>query len=182
MPTVQIPCNFVGQFKVGDNLRYNCDLLCALVASNAESDFNKMIVLQAGSILEAALIQIIFRAQNYNQEGVPNIAAADRQKIEDLKIDKFAVAIDVLKKYHVLDGVRESVYDDLHRLRKHRNKVHIQEDVKIDGAPRDEEELFTDILVAWSTALNREVLQFLSHHLSRPAHIHGYVGDLEVPA
>ncbi|WP_447929957.1 hypothetical protein [Sphingopyxis fribergensis] len=182
MPTVQIPCNFVGQFKVGDNLRYNCDLLCALAASNVDSSFNKMIVLQAGSILEAALIEIIFRAQNYNLEGVPNIDPVDRQRIEELKIDKFAVTIDVLRKYNVLNGARENVYDDLHRLRKYRNKVHIQEDVKIAGAPRDEEELFTDILVNWSITLNREVLQFLSEHLSRPAHIHGYVGDLEVPA
>jgi len=181
VPTVQIPCNFIGQFKVGDNLRYNCDLLCALAASNVDNSFNKMIVLQTGSIIEAALIEIIFRAQNYNVEGVPNIAAGDRQKIEELKIDKFAVAIDVLRKYGVLNGVRENVYDDLHRLRKYRNKVHIQDDVKIEGAPRDEEDLFTNILVAWSIILNREVLQFLSDHLPRPAHIHGYVGDLEVP-
>lgn len=181
MPTVELPCNFVGDFKVGDNLRYNCDLLCGLTVANDGGVFNKMIVLQVGAILEAALAQIIYRAQNYNQEGVPDIVAADRAKIEGLKIDKFAAVIDVLRKYNVLNGLAPGIYEDLHRLRKFRNKIHIQEDVKIDGAPRDEEDIFTDDLVDWSLLTNRQTLQYLAENLARPVHIHGYVGNLEVP-
>jgi hypothetical protein len=66
----QLPCNFVGEFKVGDNLVYNAGLLCALSEANENGLFNKFIVLQVGAILEAALAQIIYRAQNYNREGV----------------------------------------------------------------------------------------------------------------
>ena len=182
MATIEIDCNFVGSFKVGDNLRYNCDLLCHLVNANADALFGKMIVLQAGAILEAALTQIIYRAQNYNREGVPNIEEADRGKIEESKIDKFAVAIDVLKKYAVLNGLGGDVYDELHRLRRYRNKIHIQEDVKVEGAPRDENAIFTADLTVWALNLNRLVLQHLSDALARPQHIHDYVGSLQIPA
>lgn len=181
MATIEIGCTFVGSFKVGDNLRYNCDLLCGLVDANADGVFGKMVVLQAGAILEAALTQIIYRAQNYNREGVPNIEETDRRKIEESRIDKFAVAIDVLKKYAVLSGLGEEVYDELHRLRRYRNKIHIQEDVKVAGAPRDEDAIFTADLTAWALDLNRRVLQHLSEALARPQHIHDYVGSLHVP-
>jgi hypothetical protein len=96
--TQQIPCNFVGSFKVGDNLVFNADLLRKLTAANEDGAFNKPIVLQVGSIIEAALAEIIYRAQNFNLEGVPNISEADRAEIEGKKIDKFNSVIDVLKK------------------------------------------------------------------------------------
>lgn len=181
MATIEIDCTFVGAFKVGDNLRYNCDLLCGLVDANADGVFGKMIVLQAGAILEAALTQVIYRAQNYNREGVPNIEEADRRRIEESRIDKFAVAIDVLKKYAVLNGLGGQVYDEMHRLRRYRNKIHIQEDVKVAGAPRDENAIFTADLTAWALDLNRRVLQHLSEALARPQHIRDYVGSLHVP-
>ena len=60
--TEEIPCNFVGEFKVGDNLVFNVDLLWELMEANEANEehvFNKLIVLQVGSILEAALAQII---------------------------------------------------------------------------------------------------------------------------
>lgn len=181
MATIEINCTFVGAFKVGDNLRYNCDILCALVNANDETLLGKMIVLQAGAILEAALTQIIYRAQNYNREGVPNIEEVDRRRIAESKIDKFAVAIDVLKKYAVLNGLGEGVYDELHQLRRYRNKIHIQEDVKVAGAPRDEGAIFTPDLTSSALDLNRRVLQYLSEALARPQHISDYVGSLRIP-
>jgi hypothetical protein len=51
----KIPCNFAGDFKVGDNLVFNCKLLCELNEVNKGGMFNKPIVLQTGSILEASL-------------------------------------------------------------------------------------------------------------------------------
>lgn len=181
MPLVEIPCNFVGDFKVGDNLVYNCTVLCSLSELNVDGALNKMVVLQVGSILEAALIQVIYRAQNFNLEGVPNISQQDRVQIEQTRIDKFAVAIDILKKYSVLEGMGADIYEDLHELRKYRNKVHIQEDVKIQGSPRDEANLFTNALAERALRLNCELLHFLSENLARPPHIHGYVGDLIIP-
>jgi hypothetical protein len=123
----EFPCNFVGSFKVGDNLAFNAGVLCKLVETNEDGLFNKLIVLQVGSIMEAALAQIIYRAQTHNREGVPNISEDDRAEIEGQKIDKFHSVIDVLKKYKVLSDLGEDIYEDLHKLRKYRNKVHIQD-------------------------------------------------------
>jgi len=38
--TVEIPCNFVGAFKVGDNLVFNAELLCKLTMTNEGGAFN----------------------------------------------------------------------------------------------------------------------------------------------
>jgi hypothetical protein len=70
-----IKCNFIGDFKVGDNILVNGKALCRLSSTNEGNTFNKLMAVQAGSIVEAALDQIIYRAKNYTTEGVPNIPA-----------------------------------------------------------------------------------------------------------
>lgn len=182
MKTEKIPCNFVGDFKVGDNLVFNAGLLCKLTTANDGSVFNKLIVIQAGSIVEAALDQIIYRAQNYNREGVPNLSEAYRSEIETKKIEKFAVIIDVLKKYGVLDALGRDIYDELHKLRKYRNKVHIQENIDIKDVSRDDSTAFSDDIRDWACGLNIKILKFLSEHLPRPKDLHQYVNPLEVPS
>jgi hypothetical protein len=42
---------------------FNADLLCKLTEANKGGAFNKLVVLQVGSILEAALGQIISRGK-----------------------------------------------------------------------------------------------------------------------
>ncbi len=49
----------------------------------------------------------------------PNIEKEDRRKIEEIKIDKFAIAINVLKKYAVLNSLGEDIYNELHRLQRY---------------------------------------------------------------
>ncbi|WP_411756315.1 transposase [Sinorhizobium meliloti] len=77
-----MPSDFIGDFKVGDNLVYNAGVLRSLCDHNGDGGSNKLVVVQVRAILEAALGQIIYRAQNFNREGVPNIAEVDRQEIE----------------------------------------------------------------------------------------------------
>lgn len=177
--TEEIDCNFVGAFKVGDNLVFNCQLLANLVSVNQDGLFNKFVVLQVGSILEASLAEIIYRAQKFRREGVPNISEADRREIEGKKIDKFNTVIDVLKKYNVLDALDAGVYEELHKLRKYRNKIHIQD--YIDGVSRDEGEAFSAEICNWALDLNRRVLKHLNEHLCRPKELHGFVGPLSIP-
>ena len=100
-----LECNIFGNFKAGDNAGYNSQLLCDLVEANEDGKFNKPIVLQAASLIEVGAFQIFYRAQKYNLEGVPNVSKEDQQKIENKQIDKFAVIIDNLKKYQILDGM-----------------------------------------------------------------------------
>jgi hypothetical protein len=178
---VEVPCNFVGRFKVGDNLVFNTTLLCELVELNPTGAFNKQIVMQVGSILEAALAEVIWRAQNFNREGVPNIPEADRQEIEGKRVDKFNSVIDVLRRHHVLDAIGAETYEELHRLRRFRNKIHIQDDINIEGVSRDEKNAFSDAICDWAIDLNYRVIRYLSDDLARPSHVEGYVAPLTIP-
>jgi hypothetical protein len=177
--TVEIPSNFIGNFKVGDNLVYNAGILCSLCDANTDGEFNKMIVLQVGSIIESALGEIIYRAQHFSREGVPNIVEADRKEIEGKKIDKLNNTIDVMKKYMMMNDLGEGIYDELHKLRKYRNKVHIRDDD--EDLPPDEQDVFADEACTWSLGLNVRVLMHLSEKFSRPQGIDKYVTALRVP-
>lgn len=177
----KIPCNFVGNFKVGDNLVFNCQILSNLVSVNNDDHLNKPIVLQVGSILEASLSEVIYRAQKNNREGVPTISEQDRLEIEDKKIDKFNVVIDVLKKYKVLHSLDTNIYEELHKLRKYRNKIHIQDDINIEDTSKDEKQAFTCEICHWSLNLNKRVIKYLSEHLCRPVPLHVYSNQLSIP-
>jgi len=143
---LDIVCNFIGDFEVADNMVRNGQALCALKAANEDDVFNKLMVIQAGSIVEVALAQIIYRAQNFNREGVPNITEEERLEIADKKVDKLNNIIQLMKKYKILDGLgADEIYDELHKLRKYRNKVHIQDDVDIEGVSRREDRAFTTV-------------------------------------
>lgn len=67
----KIVCKFIGDFKVGGNLVRNADALCRLSAANENAVFNKLMAIQAGSIVEASLHQIIYRGQNFTREASP---------------------------------------------------------------------------------------------------------------
>jgi hypothetical protein len=182
MKTETLHCLFIGDFKVGDNLAFNADLLCKLVESKNVASFNKLIVLQAGAIIEAALSQIIYRAQNFTREGVPNITEADRLEIENKKIERFQAIIDVMRKYKVLDHLGATPYDELDKLRKYRNKVHIQLDIPIEGVSRDEEVAFSDDVRDDALRLNVRLLRYLIERFPRPKTLDKYAREVRVPS
>jgi hypothetical protein len=180
MKTETIICRFVGDFKVGDNMVYNAKLLCKLAESG--STFNKLMILQAGAITEAALWEIIYRAQNFNREGVPNISEEDRAEIEGRKVERFKAIVDVMKKYKILDKAGVDIYDEPDKLREYRNKVHIQLDVKLKDVPREEDKAFTDAVRDWALRLNVRVLKFLTENLARPTYLKPFAHDMTVPS
>ncbi len=181
MKTIEIEANFIGDFKVGDNIACNCEILCELVDANKTGKLNKVIVLQAVSILEACMSEIIFRAQEFNREGVPRISDEDQKQIKDKKYDKLATITDAFRKYKLLDGLGEDIYEGIHLLRKYRNKVHIQNDVK-DLAERNEYKIFSDDFTKFALDKVIEIITFLSAELSRPEHIKGYVQPFTFPS
>lgn len=67
MKTETISCRFIGDFKVGDNMVYNAGLLCKLAESG--STFNKLMLLQAGAITEAALWEINLPCAEFQPRG-----------------------------------------------------------------------------------------------------------------
>jgi hypothetical protein len=70
-------------------------------------------VVQAGSIVEAALDQIIYRAQEYTKEGVPNMGDEELKKIRDTKIERFNNIIHSMETHKLLNGLGEDIYKDL---------------------------------------------------------------------
>ena len=176
---VDIECNFVGEFKVGDNLAYNCDVLFGLVAADNNGSFSKPILIQLASIVEASLNEIIKRAQQYVREGVPNITAEEQAEIVEKKIDKLNSLIDVSRKYRILNGISPTIYEDLHVLRKLRNKIHIQEDV--DGFSRDENRIFTRSRHLKFLEIAQNLLAHLSQNYSRPKGFESYVRPIAFP-
>ena len=179
--TETVRCNFIGDFKVGDNILANGKALCRLSATNEGNTFNKLMVVQAGSIVEAALDQIIYRAQSYTTEGVPNIPAEVLKKIRDTEIERFNNIIQSMKTHKLLDGLGATVYDDLHQLRKLRNRVHIQFDDEPKGMGRNDHDAFSDKNVVWSLALCIKVLKHLSGKFPRPETLGVFAHDVSIP-
>jgi hypothetical protein len=176
-----IKCNFIGDFKVGDNILVNGTALCRLSSTNEGSTFNKLMVVQAGSIVEASLDQIIYRAQNYTKESVPNIPAEALKKIRDTEIERFNNIIQAMKTNKILDGLGATIYDDLHRLRELRNRVHIQFDDKPKDLGRNDHDAFTDKNVTWSLALCIKVLKHLVDKYPRPEALGVFAHDVSIP-
>jgi len=176
-----VRCNFIGDFKVGDNIVANGKALCRLGATNENNTFNKLMVVQAGSIVEAALDQIIYRARNYTKEGVPNIPADDLKKIRATEIERFNNIIEAMKTHKLLDGRGGTIYDDLHRLRKLRNRVHIQFDDKPQQLGRDDHHAFTGKEVVWSLSLCIRVLKHLRERFRRPEALGVFAQEVSIP-
>lgn len=176
-----IRCNFIGDFKVGDNINANGESLCRLSATNEDNIFNKLMVVQAGSIVEAALDQIIYRAKNYTSEGVPNIPASYIEKIRETKIERFNNIIQAMKTHKLLDGLDGTIYDDLHRLRKLRNRVHIQFDDEPEGLGRADHQAFSHKEVVWSLSLCSMVLKHLGERFPRPKELEVFAHNVSIP-
>lgn len=178
-----ISASFTADFEVGRNIVRNADALCELVVAKGDT-FNKLIVIQAGALVEACLHEIIYRAENFTKEGLPNISKEDQAAIADEDNDTFFLLIEAFKKHKLLDKLDTGVYEELHTLRQYRNKIHIQSDAKIKGIakpPRAENELFDTKVRSWAVGTTYKVIDFISKAYPRPKHIEGYVKGFVLP-
>jgi len=87
-----------------------------------------------------------------------------------------------MRKYKILDGLGDGIYDELHKLRRYRNKVHIQTDVDIKDVPRDEDKAFSSETVEWALAFLIRVLRHLNERFPRPKELELFAHELKVPA
>jgi hypothetical protein len=74
-----------------------------------------------------------------------------------------------------------AIYDELHKLRKYRNKVHIQTDVYIKYVPRDEDAAFSVKTVIWALKFTVRVLNHLNEKFSRPKELEHFAHSLSIP-
>jgi hypothetical protein len=81
-----------------------------------------------------------------------------------------------------LDGLGQAIYDELHKLRKYRNKIHIEDVIEINGVSPDEANAFSDDICIWSLGLGKRVVKYLGEKLARPKELDKYVAALSVPS
>ena len=74
-----------------------------------------------------------------------------------------------------------TIYDDLHRLRKLRNRVHIQFDDEPEGLGRDDHLAFSATEVIWSLSLCIRVLKHLGERFPRPEELGVFAHNVPIP-
>lgn len=180
--TVEIDASYFSDFEVGRNAGRNAKTLCDLVAANLDS-FNKLIVVQAASLVEVTFAEILHRAVQNTNEGLPNISKADQAAIAKDKTknkhDSFDLHIRLFRDHGLLDNLEGGIYVELTKLKNYRNKVHIQKDVKIANKPRNENQLFNADVRDWSLSLTRKVIEFISKTYPRVGF--DYVENFSIP-
>ena len=180
---ITISSNFMGNFKLGDNINHNLKILRKLysVQETGTPDqqmlMRKPIIVLIASIAEALLFDLYLKVEHFTIEGVPSIPAEVLEEIRTKTIDQFAKYIDNAKSKSLL-GSDTDIYDKLHKLRKLRNRIHIQNS-KNHFEPDDE--------VAYSSArqtVAEKTLEYLMKLMERDytrEGVEGFVGDCILP-
>src|SRR5689334_17407863 len=129
---VTIKSNFMGNFKLGDNICFNLAILKTLYDLRAagtavqKRHLQKPITVMNVSIIEAVLYDLHLRVKTFTSEGVANLQATVIEYIRGKKIDELERYIASAKKHDLFDQGDSGFYEALDDLRKIRNRVHIQ--------------------------------------------------------
>ena len=144
---ITIRSNFIGDFKLGDNIVYNLSVLNSLysaqnVAPHSEKKyFAKPIVVVIASICEAVLHDFYGKVMGFVQEGVPGMSNEELEELRRKSVDDFSKYISVARSRKLL-GDEAQIYEDLEMIRVMRNRIHIQ-NVK-QQLQRDEKNVFSE--------------------------------------
>lgn len=131
-----------------DNVNYNFEIIellyAAKRAANNDSRFNKPIIVLIIAIIECTLYDFLLRINQYRSDPLPNITwrvvAYLRATRETDELKKMIPKIRSMNLLRVPAG--DNLYDDLERLRKVRNRLHIQN--KYSVFHPDENRVYTD--------------------------------------
>src|SRR5712692_5630243 len=126
--TVIIQSKFVGDFKLGDNINHNLEILALLYKHYNEGDATqkrllcKPIILLVVSIVDAVLHDLHWRVKTFTKEGVANILKSSIEYIRGLKkMDRFEKHIASAKQHGLIDPPNSAFYTELDELRRLRN-------------------------------------------------------------
>lgn len=175
--------DFVADFKIGDNISYNLQVLSVLytamdTASQEDKNlFYKPIILQNACITEALMHDFLIRAKYFTREGIATLPERIIKGIRGKQFDTWGHYIDQFKKHKLLSGSGFDVYGTLNELRTLRNRVHIQ---NVQGElERDDVNAFNHERLHKSEKCLQFLLKTLSEKHSRK--MGGYVDDFVLP-
>lgn len=181
----KVKSDFIGDFKLGDNINYNLKILSLLYKYRSDSTENikillyKPIIITLASICEAILYDLHSRIKYNTLEGVQNIAESAINLIRRKKIDEFEKYIASSKKHDLFDAKDSQLYEDLDTLRKLRNRIHIQNS-KNHFEP-DERNAFNYTRQIMAEKVVERVLKVVLQKYSRGQDLRGHVDDFELP-
>jgi hypothetical protein len=108
--TVTIQSKFIGDFKLGDNINHNLDILALLYKQYNDGDdaqkrlLCKPIILLVVSIVDAVLHDLHWRVKTFTKEGVANILKSSIEHIRGLKkMDRFEKYIASARQHGLID-------------------------------------------------------------------------------
>ena len=146
---ITIESKFIGNFKTGDNINHNLQVLAILYRYfDGETPQNrrllcKPIVISLISIIDAVLHDLHYRVREFKSEGVRNILNKSRDDIRSLRrMERLEATIRSAKKHGLIEPAGDAFYDNLDKLRELRNRVHIQNAKKY--FPPNEYDAFTE--------------------------------------
>jgi hypothetical protein len=180
---VTIQSEFMGDFKLGDNINHNLDILALLYKQYNDGDDKqkrllcKPIILLVVSIVDAVLHDLHWRVKTFTKEGVANILKSSIEYIRSLKkMDKFEKYIASAKRHGLIDPPNSAFYAELDELRRLRNRIHIQ-NTKKDFAD-DEINAFTAERKVLAEKVLEKTLRTMAQKYPRKYH---HVNDFTLP-
>lgn len=181
----RVDTNFIGIFKLGDNINYNLNILKKLYSIyndplETEKHFLlKPIIILNISITEAVLYDFHYRVKEFTNEGVTNLGHSVITYIRGKRIDKLKRYIESAKKHNLFDMNDVRFYDLLDYLRKLRNRTHIQDYEK--DLEADDIAIFTEQNKILSEKVLEKVVKVLSAKYPRSDYHSQYVDDFIFP-
>ena len=146
---MKINSGFIGNFKLGDNIVYNLEIINHLYSlyekdsTKGKSLLRKPLIALISGVCEAILYDKFYKVKFFTREGVKRISDEVLTSLRNKKISKFNFYIVHSQKNSLLDSsYAPDVYDLLHHARKLRNRMHIQNVNRL--LPLDEREGFTE--------------------------------------
>jgi hypothetical protein len=183
----QVGSAFIGNFKIGDNIHYNLQVLKTLYACKDDLSppqrrfLDKPITVILVSICEALIFDLIDRSKYFTQEGVSGLSEQELDRLRQAKAWSFDKKISLLKELDLLKSQNSDVYERLEKLAKLRNRIHIQNENK--NFEDDEAKAFTYQRRLKAEEMVELLMIRFGELYPRPTHIvkSQYVEDFELP-
>ena len=180
----QIRSTFIGDYKLGDNINYNLNVLALLYQaySDAEEEdkrlLRKPIIVFLVSVIEAVLYDFHKRIRLFTLEGVQNVAVEVTDYIRGKQLDELEKLIASAKKHDLFEAADTAFYDQMDNLRKLRNRIHIQNTKK--HFPADDGDAFNQQRMILAEKVLEKTLRVMLSKYDRGPQF-GYVSDFNLP-
>lgn len=178
-----VKSGFIGEFKHGDNINYNLQILQVLYKTYnnlLQSDAKKLhkpIIILIVAIIESVIYDLFFRMKHHTAEGVNNIPQKMICNVQNKQYKTFSNKIDLCKKYDVF-SLNPKGYEVMNKLKDLRNRIHIQNEK--NDKPKNECNAFTSENKEYAEVVCELILKDSYQKFRRAENLH-CVDDFQCP-